>query len=263
LSTMTLCQKRLLCSAARGCDIGCVYCFARFSNYERAESSSPVSEVDAEVIYPSCDGEVDAQSVATLTKLLEHASARPELVVSLSTKRNIDSRTFEALVDLDNVLRVQHGGFLKAAISLSCSSSWHSLEPGAAPPLQRLETLRRLADSPIETGLTLKPVLPFIDILEYHEIIDRASPFCSHFLMGGLYVDPGSDFYATYGPEMPLPVSRKVGWVEDEPEWPYVESSAQMASIKGYIQAHGGYAHESDIQLIDAIRLERDEVCGQ
>ena len=49
-------------------------------------------------------------------------------------------------------------------ISVPCVDEdvWRQLEPGTAPPLQRLRAVRELVDAGIHTGVLMNPIVPGI-----------------------------------------------------------------------------------------------------
>jgi DNA repair photolyase len=87
--------------------------------------------------------------------------------------------TKSALVqrDIDILSRMARRGLAKVALSVTTldANLARTMEPRAATPLRRLETLRRLSDAGIPTSVMVAPVIPAINDAEIEHILDAAS----------------------------------------------------------------------------------------
>ena len=165
----------------RGCTHGCHFCFAR--RYQPQLEMDPGDEFSSVILvkvnFPDVlrrelarkprPGERAAFGTATdpyqpiegsyrLTRrALEALTERP-MRVDLVTRSPLIVRDADLLAELTR----------KAACTVSFSvpttdeAAWRKLEPGTAPPLQRLRALRTLAAAGVETGVLLAPVVPGI-----------------------------------------------------------------------------------------------------
>jgi len=117
--------------------------------------------------------------------------------VFISTKTNLVLRDIDLLkqidetailpADLRNTLR--RGVILSTSISSMEPEISNMLEPGAAPPIERLDTLNKLKQYGFLVGVNAIPILPFIsDTKEQLErIISVAKKFGAEYvLVGGL-----------------------------------------------------------------------------
>ena len=101
--------------------------------------------------------------------------------------------------------------------------------------------------------MTVKPVLPFITEEEYGSIMKDFSPYLDSVLIGGLYVNKKSDFYARYVQDRYVCTKRKVEWLINHPEWDYVEDTGKMEKIRTLAKDLGLSVFDSDVTLIKAL----------
>jgi DNA repair photolyase len=165
----------------RGCTHGCHYCYARryHTQFELGADdefasvifvkTNVVQVLRRELQRPSWNNDLVALGTATdcyqpiegfykLTRgVLEafHDFGTPTGVV---TKGPMVVRDKDVLADLSAKTDVT------VCISVPCVDEevWRSLEPGTAPPLQRLRAVRELVDSGIRAGVLMSPIVPGI-----------------------------------------------------------------------------------------------------
>ena len=165
----------------RGCTHGCHYCYARryHTQFELGADdefasiifvkTNFVEVLRRELQKPSWQGDYVAVGTATdcyqpieghykltrgaLAALCEHRN--PAGVV---TKGPMVVRDKDILADLS-----VHAG-CSVYISVPCVDEdvWRQLEPGTAPPLQRLRAVRELVDAGVRTGVLMNPIVPGI-----------------------------------------------------------------------------------------------------
>jgi hypothetical protein len=246
---------RAFYAAKNQCNLGCSYCFARFGAYTAPQPHFSVTEHDgSEVVYPTCDGEFafepDAQrALEALTEL-----QGPPLLASISTKAALSVRTLSMLARCNDRLRRGRGGFIKISISISLKNELRNYESRTAPYALRLRNLKRLRDAGIASSVNLRPLLPQVPVSEYAEIVADCAEFTRMFLVGGLYLDPSSEFgrtmLDTYGH---LASGRRVNWLPTKPIWPYIEDPAQVAGVRKAISNCGGIAFDDDLAVMQRI----------
>jgi DNA repair photolyase len=87
--------------------------------------------------------------------------------------------TKSALVqrDIDILSRMARRNLVKVALSVTSLDARiaRTMEPRAATPLRRLETLRRLTDAGVPTSVMVAPVIPALNDAEIERILDAAS----------------------------------------------------------------------------------------
>lgn len=177
----------------RGCEHGCVYCFARpthsylglspgldfetrlFAKMNAAELLR--QELAAPSYQPSCialgvntDAYQPCERKLGLTrKVLEvlHECNHP---VGLITKSSLIERDMDLLTDM--------AGKRLAVAAITLTTLDHKLsrllEPRAASPTRRLETIRRLTDAGVPVSVSVAPVIPFITEQELEKILCAA-----------------------------------------------------------------------------------------
>ena len=163
----------------RGCTHGCHYCFARryqaqlemnagddFSSVVLVKVNFP-DVLRAELARPSWDNELVAFGTATdpyqpiegryrLTRRSLEALAAHAVPVGLLTRGPLAVRDADVLADLSRRSRCT----VTFSIPTVDEEAWERLEPGTAPPLQRLRAVRALSDAGVDTGVLMAPIVP-------------------------------------------------------------------------------------------------------
>jgi DNA repair photolyase len=177
----------------RGCEHGCVYCFARPTHAYLGLS-------------PGLDFESKLLVKSDAAELLERELAAPEYqpkVIAIGTNTDpyqpIERRfqvmrrilevleraghpvgivTKSALVarDIDILARMAERKLAKVALSVTTLDPQlaRTMEPRAATPSRRLETLRLLSQAGIPTTVMVAPVIPALNDMEMERILDAA-----------------------------------------------------------------------------------------
>jgi DNA repair photolyase len=172
---------RFTINAYRGCSHACVYCFARPTHayldldpgidFERkiVVKVNAVERLRAELRAASWNG--DHIAMGTNTDPYQPAEGRYRLtrglIGALSDARNefsILTKSTMILRDIDLLAEASRRTSVKVNLSIGTldERAWRTTEPGTPPPLQRVETVRRLVDAGIECGVLVAPVLPGI-----------------------------------------------------------------------------------------------------
>ena len=165
----------------RGCTHGCHYCYAR--RYQTQFELGADDEF-ASIIF------VKTNLVEVLRRELARPSWHREYVAfgtatdcyqPIEGHYKLTRRSLEALRDYDNPVGIVTKGPMvvrdkdlladltaRAGCSVYVSvptvddNAWRLLEPGTAPPLQRLRAVRELVDSGIRAGVLMNPIVPGI-----------------------------------------------------------------------------------------------------
>ncbi len=172
----------------RGCEHRCIYCDSRSECYQ-------IDNFDGEVL-------VKANAIELLTNELARKRVKGTIgtgsmndpYMPLERKINLTGRALEVIArfgftvhiltksdlvlrDLDTLVKINQR---YAAVSFTITTADDELgkrvEPGASLVSDRLEAMRVLAEHGIYTGVTLMPVLPFIEDTEENiaAIVQRA-----------------------------------------------------------------------------------------
>jgi len=177
----------------RGCEHGCIYCFARPTHayldlspgldfetklYAKTNAAARLREALAK---PSYRCETIALGVNTdayqpiereqrITRgLLEvlHETHHP---VALITKSSLIER------DIDLLAPMAARRLAVAAVTITTldAAMARTLEPRAATPARRLRTIRTLTDAGIPVGISVAPVIPFITEPDLERVLEAA-----------------------------------------------------------------------------------------
>ena len=177
----------------RGCEHGCVYCFARPTHAYLG--LSPGLDFESKLF-------VKPEAAELLEKELSAPGYTPK-VIAIGTNTDpyqpIERRykvmrrilevldraghpvgivTKSALVlrDLDILARMAERNLAKVALSVTTLDPElaRRMEPRAATPMRRLETLRRLSQAGVPTTVMVAPVIPALNDMEIERILEAA-----------------------------------------------------------------------------------------
>ena len=164
----------------QGCAIGCGYCYIQGYSAYPGPNRVILYENTAEMLAselqrrrrkphrvyfsPSCDAFQDVPEVQELTYSTMSLLLDAGVEVSFLTKGIVTPRFFELFKKAPAAVFAQIG-ITTLAPALSTA-----LEPGAASPTQRLESMRRLSDIGVQTTARLDPLIP--DVTDTHSNID-------------------------------------------------------------------------------------------
>lgn len=165
----------------RGCTHGCHYCYARryHAQFELGADdefasvilvkTNLVEVLGRELGRPAWTREMVAMGTATdcyqpiegtyrLTRGALEQFCEHRTPVSVVTKGPMIVRDTDVLAELARVAGC------RVYMSVPCVDEdvWRALEPGTAPPLQRLRAARELADAGIQAGVLMSPIVPGI-----------------------------------------------------------------------------------------------------
>lgn len=177
----------------RGCEHGCVYCYAR-PNHSYL-GLSPGLDFETKLVAKAdvaqrLTEELDAPgyqcspiAIGTATDAWqpierEHRVTRALLQVLHDCDHPVTAVTKSALVerDLDLLAPMARKGLAMVHVTLTTldpelARRW---EPRAAAPWRRLETIRRLAEAGIPVGVSVSPLAPFLNEPELERILEEA-----------------------------------------------------------------------------------------
>ncbi len=199
-----------------GCSCNCQYCYIRGSKYgENMEEGLLVKENALEVLEKQLqlrakkeqygivvvgsgtDAYMHHEAVHKMTEGMLKLLLKYRFPVFISTKSTLITRDIKLLKEIDTTAilppdlkdSLKRGVILSVSISSMNEKVYSMLEPGATPPLKRLEILQQLKQEGFLVGVNAIPMLPFIsDSGEELEKIIAASKAhgADYILVGGL-----------------------------------------------------------------------------
>ncbi len=177
----------------RGCEHGCIYCYARPSHAYLGMSagldfeSRLLMKADAaqllkqELAHPNYQCAPIALGMNTdayqpierehqLTRQIIQVLSEANHPFSLVTKSSLVER------DIDLIAPMAAKGLASIYVSITTLDRQiaRRLEPRAAAPERRLETVRRLSQAGIPTGVMVAPVIPALTDCDLEQILERA-----------------------------------------------------------------------------------------
>lgn len=177
----------------RGCEHGCVYCFARPTHSYMG--LSPGLDFEARLFAKPdaaklLDKELSkegyqARTIAIGTNTDPYQPIEKQWRIMREILEVLDARnhpvgivTKSALVtrDIDILSRMAGRGLAKVAISVTTLDRKlaRTMEPRAATPTKRLEAIRALSEAGIPTSVMVAPILPGLTDQEIERILDSA-----------------------------------------------------------------------------------------
>ena len=177
----------------RGCEHGCVYCFARPTHsfmglspgldFESKLFAKPDAArmLDKEL---SKDG-YQPRTIAIGTNTDPYQPIEKQYRIMREVLEVLEARnhpvgivTKSALVtrDIDILSRMAERGLAKVALSVTTLDRMlaRTMEPRAATPTRRLEAIRQLSDAAIPTSVMVAPIIPGLTDPEIERILDSA-----------------------------------------------------------------------------------------
>src|SRR5438105_9546885 len=178
----------------RGCEHGCVYCFARPTHsymglsagldFETKLFAKPEAPdlLERELSAPNYSPRVIA--IGTNTDPYQPIERRYEIMRGIlevleRAGHPVGIVTKSALVvrDVDILARLAKRNLVKVALSVTTLDPKlaRTMEPRAATPAKRLEALKKLADAGIPASVMVAPVIPALNDSEIERILDAAA----------------------------------------------------------------------------------------
>lgn len=247
-------MERHLFTTKSNCPNKCQYCFEAFNNYTFPTINyCGVEKFSNCIIYPTCNTEF--LCIKELNAFFEDYISKGELfnVFSFSTKNGINESDLFWITEINNKLKAKKIGEIKISISLSNKHFIKEIERDTSTYNERLSLAKTLIQTGIKTAVIIKPVLPFIEIEEYKEIINDFSAInICHFVTGNLYFDKNSYFYKEYLKDKGFSFTTKnIHWIESHPTWFQIDSYNMIKELSEYINSLNRYHYNSDKELVE------------
>jgi len=177
----------------QGCEHGCIYCYARPSHgylglssgldFEtrifaktnaaellRKELSRPGYRCEVIALGSNTDPYQPAERKLQITRSVLEVFRDFRNPVGIVTKSSLIER------DMDLLAPMAEQGLAEVFISVTTLDAdvARQLEPRAAAPVRRLETLRRLSEAGIPCGVLVAPVIPFVNDKDMETVLEAA-----------------------------------------------------------------------------------------
>ncbi len=199
-----------------GCQHGCIYCYSkfmkRFTNHHEDWGEFVDIKINASeliktrgqyrgkrILFSSVtDPYQPLEAKYKLTRKILEKLTDEQPIIEILTKSRLVVRDIDVLRRFENVT---------VGVSISTLNEKYSriLEPMAALPKLRLESLKKCKDAGIKTYLFVSPIFPYIT--EIDKIIDLAEEKVDFFMFENLNLRPTNrnkvyDFIRRYEPEL-------------------------------------------------------------
>lgn len=183
----------------RGCEHQCIYCDSRSACYGIEDFRNVLVKVNAiellrkELARKRIKGYIGTGSMSDpytraertyrLTRQALEVIAEFRFPIHMLTKSDMVVEDAERLVDVNRV-----GALISFTITTTDDDLAARLEPGAPSPSRRLTAMAALASRGISTGVSMMPILPFLEDTEdnIRGIITRARDAGASYIIGGI-----------------------------------------------------------------------------
>ncbi len=178
----------------RGCEHGCVYCFARpthayqglsagldFESKLFAKPDAPellVKELSKAGYEPRTIAlGINTDSYQPIEKEWRLTRRILEVLRDFGHPVGIVTKSALVLRDLDILAPMAEKGLVKVALSITTLDHTlaRAMEPRAATPMRRLEAVRRLSEAGVPTAVLVAPLIPAVNDHELERILDAAA----------------------------------------------------------------------------------------
>lgn len=178
----------------RGCEHGCVYCYARPAHAYM--DLSPGLDFESRLFYKANAAELLEQALAArnyectpialgsntdpyqpiereyrVTRQIIEVLSKYDHPLTIVTKSSLVERD----LDLLQPMAEKHLVSVYVSVTTLDARLMQKMEPRATAPIRRLETLSRLHRAGIRTGMMFAPVIPVINDHEMETILERGS----------------------------------------------------------------------------------------
>ena len=190
---------RLSLNPYRGCEHGCIYCFARPSHsylglspgldfesklFAKVNAAELLERELAKKSYVPDTIAVGVNTDAYQPIERELRITRSVLEVLHQARNPFGLITKSSLVerDLDLLAPLAEQGLARASITITTLDHDLSrkLEPRAASPARRLRTVRALAEAGVPVSVNVSPIIPFVNDDEMERIVEAAAEAGAH-----------------------------------------------------------------------------------
>jgi len=232
----------------RGCEHGCIYCFARPTHaymglspgldFERELYAKPSAKalLEKELANPNYRPRVVAMGTNTDPyQPIERKFMIMRGVLSTFAKFNhpVTILTKSVLItrDLDILRPMAKKNLTRAMVSITTQdrSLARSMEPRASAPPKRFEAIKKLADAGVQTGIMTGPMIPGLNDDEMESIMEKAADlgatFSAHTILRlPLEVSPlFQEWLEAYAPARAKRIMRHIrdmnGGRDYDPDW--------------------------------------------
>ena len=178
----------------RGCEHGCIYCFARPTHaflglspgldfetklFAKTNAGVALERELADPVYRPRTIAIGTNTDPYQPIERRYRNMRRILEVLSATNHPVGIVTKSALVlrDLDLLRPMAERGLVKVALSVTTLNRKlaRAMEPRASTPDKRLETMAKLVDAGVPTSVMVAPVIPGLTDMEIERIMERAA----------------------------------------------------------------------------------------
>jgi len=177
----------------RGCEHGCIYCYARPTHCYLGHSTgldfetklyaktNAAEALERELSNPRYVPKTIALGAVTdpyqpIERTYRLSRSLLEVMDRTSHPVGIVTKSAGVVRDIDILARLAERGLVKVALSVTTLDAHlaRRMEPRAATPTKRLEAIRRLSEAGVPTTVMVAPIVPALNDSEIESILEAA-----------------------------------------------------------------------------------------
>ena len=260
-------KDRVLTYSNIACPLDCKYCFANEvirgrenekGIYLSEEQFGLLEQLPPEIttIMLGCDTEF-LQDKAQALQMLERLSTMSK-DISVITKLPLNDEFIADLSRINNALRM-NDNILTFSVSLACTDSKAKWEPHAPSIDSRVETLRKVYETGIDTMVAIRPLIPNVQRSELDQIVDMTKDYAFGYYSGPLYLKQLSAYTITSEELQALccivsEEVEEVQWMPEGNRFLKIETSGLMAYLKSKVEQFDRILFEGAADGMDYLR---------
>lgn len=244
----------IYCSSDWICKNNCIYCFSKTKIYQKNKNFYDLKLDKKEyIIYPFCDDEIiiDTNFEKKLKEIINDSNY---IILSFSTKNIINEKLIKKILDIDKLLKSKNKWFLKISITITTKSKIDEIEKWTCSFDNRLENLEILNKNQILNSVIIKPILPFLDISEYIEIVSETSKFTKNFMLWWLYFTKEMWIFDKYIKNNFSYKEKQLNWLEIKQKYYSIEQREKKKKLEECIRNIWGNYFDSDVDFLLEIK---------
>ena len=260
-------KDRVLTFSNISCPLGCRYCFANeivrhFQDNKGAYLSEEQFQLleqlppDITSIMLGCDTEFLQNKTQALRTMVRLSTIGKDL--SVITKLSLDDELIASLARINSTMKA-NGSFLLFSVSLACTDSKNTWEPGVSSVAARAMTLRKATCAGIDTMVAIRPLIPTVARCELDEIVDMTKDYTFGYYSGPLYLKELDDSIITTAEldALGCVVSKEaedVKWMPDGNKFLRIDTPDLLAYLKDKVEHSGRILFEGAADGMNYLR---------
>lgn len=266
---LVLDKDRVLTYSKLVCPFECRYCFTEDLNSVQEKGVVYLSEKQHELL-ANLPEEIKTIMLGCDTEFFQNKDEAIDILkklsglgkdISIITKLSLSDNIVNELKAISNKLN-NNNNRMVFSISIPCFDSSHKWEPKVPKVEKRIDTLKKISDTSIDSMVAIRPLIPNIQKSEIDNIIDLTSSYVFGYYSGPLYIKSFEDSGILSKEELIKP---SCTFEETEPVWMpkgnkfiKIENSALMLYLQEKVKESGREFFDGAAQGIEFLKQNKN-----